>query len=582
MRGQWKFLIVAGLLALGCAAPASAGYDDDVATCLDHKADHDAAIGACGRMIAAGKPKDLDTAYNNRGVSLAAKGEHDAAIKDFTQAVRLNGRDHIHFRNRGDSWQAKDEDDRAIADYDQAIRLNPKDATSYNNRGVSWFEKGDYKRAIADYSRAISLDQKDPIFFRNRADGYASGANPDYAKAIADYDRAIRMDATDAQAVNNRGMAHHSKGDYDRAIADYDRAIRLKPGDAPQYRNRGDSWAEKNNTQRALADYDYALRLSPKDVWSYVQRGLLYEKIENYENARADFNAALNANVGDDLEEAYEKARARLAALPPAGQYQAAPVAPQVATAAPSPLASPRINPAASGRRVALVIGNSDYRYSTVLRNPRQDATSIAGALRRVGFQTVTLANDLNREQLIAALRAFAAEADKADWAMIYFSGHGIELNGMNYVVPVDAKLVSDRDVQFEAVPLDQVLGATEGARKLRLLLLDACRDNPFANYMQRVASTRSVGRGLAKVEPDAGMLVVYAAKHGQYALDGDGDNSPFAAALVNRIETPQMDIRKLFDLVRDDVMEATDRRQQPFSYGSVSGREDFYFVASR
>jgi hypothetical protein len=388
------------------------------------------------------------------------------------------------------------------------------------------------------------------------------------------------MDATDPQAFNSRGLALHSKGDYDRAIADFDRAIRLKPGDAPQYRNRGDSWAEKNNSPRALADYDTAIRLSPQDAWSYVQRGQLYEKLEKYENARADFNAALGAKVGDDIDEAYEKARARLAALPPAGQYQAAPAAPPVTAAA--PLVSPRVNPAASGRRVALVIGNSDYRYSTVLRNPRQDATSIADSLRRVGFQSVTLANNLNREQLIAALRAFAAEADKADWAMIYFSGHGLEVNGMNYVIPVDAKLVSDRDVQFEAVPLDQVLGATEGARKLRLVLLDACRDNPFANSMQRVASTRSVGRGLSQVEPDAGMLVVYAAKHGQYALDGDGANSPFAAALVKRIETPQMDIRKLFDLVRDDVTEATDRRQQPFSYGSVSGREDFYFVASR
>ena len=130
MRGQLKFLIVAGLLALGCAAPASAGYDDDVATCLDHKADHDAAIGACTRMIAVGKAKDLDTAYNNRGVSLAALGRHDEAITDFTQAIRLNGRDYIQFRNRGDSWQEKDEDDRAIADYDQAIRMDATDPTS--------------------------------------------------------------------------------------------------------------------------------------------------------------------------------------------------------------------------------------------------------------------------------------------------------------------------------------------------------------------------------------------------------------------------------------------------------------------
>jgi tetratricopeptide (TPR) repeat protein len=577
MRGLWGILLVAGLLAFGGMAPASAGYDDDVATCLDHKADNDAAIGACGRMIAAGKPKDLDTAYNNRGVALAAKGEHDAAIADFTQAIRLNGRDYLHFRNRGDSWQAKEEDDKAIADFDQAIRLNPKDAVNFNNRGVSWFEKGDFKRAIADYSKAISLDQKTAIFFRNRGDAHGSGSNPDYVKQIADYDRAIRMDATDAQAFNSRGLAYYTKGDNDRAIADFDRAIRMTPNDPIYLRNRGDAWSEKNDSVRALADYDHSLRLNQQDAWSYVQRGLLHEKLGNTEKARNDFNAALGASVGDDIEEAYDKARERLAALAPP---QTAPLV--TAAAAPVPTASPRINPAAAGRRVALVIGNADYKYATVLRNPRADATSIANSLRRVGFQSVTLANDLNREQLIAALRSFAAEADQADWAVIYFSGHGMEVNGMNYVIPVDAKLVSDRDVQFEAVPLDQVLGTTERARKLRLVLLDACRDNPFANYMKRVASTRAIGRGLSQVEPDAGMLVVYAAKHGQYALDGDGANSPFAAALVNRIETPQLDIRKLFDLVRDDVMDATDRRQQPFSYGSVSGREDFHFVASR
>ena len=139
MRGRWGFLIVAGLLALASAAPAHAGYDDDVAVCLDKKADDDAAIGACGRMIAAGKPKDLDTAYNNRAVSLANKGDYDAALADYNQAIRLNGREFMHFRNRGDSWQGKDEHDKAIADYNQAIRLSPKDSVSYNNRGVSYY-----------------------------------------------------------------------------------------------------------------------------------------------------------------------------------------------------------------------------------------------------------------------------------------------------------------------------------------------------------------------------------------------------------------------------------------------------------
>jgi uncharacterized caspase-like protein len=136
--------------------------------------------------------------------------------------------------------------------------------------------------------------------------------------------------------------------------------------------------------------------------------------------------------------------------------------------------------------------------------------------------------------------------------------------------------------VQFEAVSLDQVMGSVEGARKLRVVLLDACRDNPFAPQMRRTVATRSIGRGLAQVEPDSGTLVVYSAKHGQVALDGDGANSPFVAAFVKRLASPGVEIRKLFDLVRDDVMAATERRQQPFSYGSVPGSEDFFFTAAR
>lgn len=175
---------------------------------------------------------------------------------------------------------------------------------------------------------------------------------------------------------------------------------------------------------------------------------------------------------------------------------------------------------------------------------------------------------------------AFAREADRADWGLVYYAGHGIEVGGVNYLIPVDARLTSDRDVELEGVSLTQVLGAVERARKLRLVLLDACRDNPFVSQMKRTLGTRSIGRGLASVEPEAGTLVVYAAKHGETALDGDGSNSPFAAALVKNVATPGLEVRRLFDFVRDEVLKATNRRQQPYSYGSLPGREDFYFTS--
>ncbi len=222
--------------------------------------------------------------------------------------------------------------------------------------------------------------------------------------------------------------------------------------------------------------------------------------------------------------------------------------------------------------RVALVVGNANYRAVPKLLNPARDAGVVAESLRRVGFKTVQLSNDLSRDGMIAALRAFEREAEVADWAVVYYAGHGIEVGGVNYLVPVDAALKADKDVQDEAVPMERVLSAIESAKKLRLVILDACRDNPFVTNMSRSLTSRSIGRGLARIEPEGGVLVAYAAKHGQVALDGDGGNSPFVAALVKRLDTPGLDISLLFRLVRDDVLAATGRQQEPFVYGSLPG----------
>ena len=236
--------------------------------------------------------------------------------------------------------------------------------------------------------------------------------------------------------------------------------------------------------------------------------------------------------------------------------------------------------PAWADGRVALVIANSAYVHAPKLPNPPNDARNMAAALRKVGFTTTEKA-DLSKRDLEAALKTFAQAARGADVAVIYYAGHGMEQGGLNYLVPVDATLASDQDVEFDTVPLDLLLRSVEGASRLKLVVLDACRNNPFLTTMQRASGTRAIGRGLSRVEPEGDTLVAYAAREGSTADDGDGGDSPFTKALTTRMLTPGLEIRLLFGQVRDDVLASTGKRQEPAIYGSLGG-QPFYFVAPK
>jgi uncharacterized caspase-like protein len=238
--------------------------------------------------------------------------------------------------------------------------------------------------------------------------------------------------------------------------------------------------------------------------------------------------------------------------------------------------------PPSGVRKVALIVGNGAYKNVRQLDNPPRDARLIADTFRGLGFATVTLAPDLTRDNFFAALRRFGAEAEKSDWAVVYYAGHGMEIGGVNYLIPTDARLATDHDAESQAVALEQVIAAVAGARKLKLVLLDACRDNPFEKTMKRTIALKLVNKGLSNIEPEAGFMVVYAAKHGETALDGETANSPFATVVARDIREPKVEVRKLFDIVRDDVWKVTNHAQQPFTYGSPPGREDFYFVAGK
>jgi hypothetical protein len=226
-------------------------------------------------------------------------------------------------------------------------------------------------------------------------------------------------------------------------------------------------------------------------------------------------------------------------------------------------------------KRVALVIGNSTYQNVAALANPANDATAVAEMFAKASFDVVESRRDLKYMEMRRALRDFTDKARGADIAVIYFAGHGLEVDGVNYVVPVDATLERDADVDDEAIALNRILLAAEPATRLRLIILDACRDNPFAKKMKRTIASRSLGRGLVGVEANKpNTFIAFAAKEGTTAADGDGNNSPFSAALVKYLIKPGLDIRKAFGFVRDDVMNATANQQEPYTTNSLGGND--------
>lgn len=238
--------------------------------------------------------------------------------------------------------------------------------------------------------------------------------------------------------------------------------------------------------------------------------------------------------------------------------------------------------------KVALVIGMANYQHVVHLKNTINDARNVGATLEKVGFK-VTYAIDATQSELLDMMQTFSFDAETADIALIYYAGHGVEASGENYLIPVDADVRSNKDVQRVGVSLKQVLKTVESARKMRVVILDACRNNPFGDLIDTTvkadpaaadaSGNRSAGPGgLAPVNPDLGTLVAYAQKDGAVALDGVGDDSPFATALIDTLDQPSLEISLMFRQVRDKVLKATNNLQQPFIYGSLSGTP--YYLA--
>lgn len=236
--------------------------------------------------------------------------------------------------------------------------------------------------------------------------------------------------------------------------------------------------------------------------------------------------------------------------------------------------------PAAAQKRVALVIGNSAYTHSTPLTNPANDAADMAEILKTAGFTTI-LGLDVDKRGFDMKVREFARALEQADDGVLFYAGHGLQVGGQNFLIPVDAKLESERDLDFETVRLDFILRQMELGResKTNIVFLDACRDNPLSRNLARSMGTRSaaVGQGLAQVQTGVGTFISYSTQPGNVALDGSGRNSPFTTALVKRVKEPGRSLNAVMIDVRKDVLSATAGKQVPWDHSALTG--DFYFM---
>ena len=490
-----------------------------------------------------------------RGIDLNRLNRYPDAIVEFNQALAINPKMWGALNGRGYAYFNSGDNGKALADLNTAIDGDPKLAPAFLNRGLVFSSMGEQQRAVDDLTNATRLSPDLWQAYSNL--GFIYNKMRQFDKAIPSFDEAMRLVPKNAGIYNGRAWANMNLGNSDAAMLDLKQAVSLAPNFMKPHGNLGRIYLERKDTDNAIAEFNEVLRVDPRSVQAMVARGRAYEMAGTLDKAMADIQAALAIAPDNSVAQAVQdRLKSKMAIA---------------SGAAPAPKADH------AGVRVALVIGNSAYKAVDPLTNPARDAKLIADALSRSGFANVRTLIDGSRSDMTAALKKFAADAANADWAVIYYAGHGIEYDGNNFLVPVDVKYIEDADIPKESVPLDAVLNAVSPASKLRLVMLDACRENPFASELHGNAENSNVGKGLARIEPESGTLVAFATKHGHVATDGSGQDSPFATAIVKRLQTPGLEINRLFRLVHDDVFASTNKEQEPFTYGQLPA-QDFYF----
>jgi tetratricopeptide (TPR) repeat protein len=581
---------------------------------------HDGDAAAAFREVIRRRPQDA-MAYYGLGVVSGRQGHDDQAISAYREAVRLNPNLADAYYRLGVIYARLRQDDQAMAAYREVIRLQPGYEHAYYSLGIIYTKQGQNDQALEAYRQALRVNPNHARAYAGLGVVYIRARQNDQAMEV--YQEALRLDPNLPGAHYGLWSLYRLKGEASEAQRAWRSYQALVPGAGPEpddhfaqtetpessariavavlatqllteapiveasapVKSSGSTLPEPPPTPTSMVTVAEAPRPSPERSADAATKPVPTVTVPEPPPTPAPaVTVAESPRPSPERSaEAATKPVPTIAAPEPPPPAVPAAIVPEPRPA-PAPVVAARESPSspaprgsvigvtastASERRTALVIGNAAYRNDP-LRNAVHDATDMASTLRQLGFEVVEL-HDAAHQQMEEGVEQFTRQLGRGGMGLFYFSGHGVQVNGQNYLIPVDARISRESDIKYQSVQVDWVLDRMRDAgNELNVIVLDACRNNPYAR------SLRTAQPGLAVMQAASGSLIGYATSPGTTAEDGPGRNGTYTKHLLHFMQVPGLKAEQMFKEVRVAVAQETGKKQIPWESTSLLG--DFYF----
>jgi tetratricopeptide (TPR) repeat protein len=525
----------------------------------------------------------------------AHQGAYDQSIAEISEVIKHQPNAQIQWNWRSALKLAKGDLSGARADVEKALSLKPDFVEAQQILAAIVSEENKAKQSIitpaAPIQKVVVAPVARPLLQPAFADIVKEFKTCEIFEIKYNYDPCTQVISNPQQSTVSKALAYYQRASglaaenrYIEALMDSDQAIKLNPNLAIAYEFRSYIHGKQREFDKSIVDADTAIKIDPNNSDSYRYRAIAKLALGNIAEARRDIEKALELK-SDDVEAkqalaeiAVAENKSKQAAVVPPVTEKVVIVPDKKVQEAVVIAAPPPQKPALVQKRVALVIGNSAYSDGMALVNPTNDAKAVAASLRRLGFNVV-LATDATKIAMTDAMYRFAVLSDSADAALVFYAGHGMQVDGVNYLMPVDASLETRADLKHKFVSADEILDDLRSVKGMRMMVLDACRNNPLSRSIKlKLAklTSRAVDNrdGLADMKAE-GVLIAFATQPNEVAADGDGADSPFTLALLQHLETPNIEIDTMFKRVRTTVSQMTEGAQLPQTVNSSTG--EFY-----